>query len=344
MLFPRRDFISSLAILAAARLLPAQTTSAHIPVATLEHDHILASANSALKQPLTVLRDNPNALRRVSNTIAALTAAFLLTHEDRYALRAGQHLYAWLVEPTTRLNSTFPNSTLDAIVPLAELIRSLAFLTDTAALSPPDLTTANLWLKDLQTWLNTDKTALIARDAKDHAASAWLLLTASIARTLANDNTLDECRHRFRKPTLRNQINAAGAFPHEIATAFPLRNTLFNFDLLCGACQLLSSPFDDLWHFELEDGPGMRSIAAALFPLLQDPAKWPAIADAQLFRDVPLRRPALLFAGRAYNRPEYVDLWRTLPTPDLAQLPEPLAATYPITQPILWTTPAPHGL
>jgi len=389
----RRRFAASLAGIAVRSLLPgsaraqaSQSSSAHTDVASMEGTRILAAASPALKQPVTLFttlptpkskqdfyseltpdptpdtkpkpafRDHATALRLFSNTVVTLTAAFLVTHQDDYALRAGQHLYAWLVDPATRMSPNFTNAGFNPAkssatpagladaVPLAELARALAFLVDTAALSPPDLDTAHAWLGDLQTWLATDRNALIAREAKDHAASSWLLLSSTIARTLRDEKTLDANRHRFRTPTLRNQVNAIGFFPHEAATAFPYRNTLFNFDLLAAACQSLSSPFDDLWNYELEDGPGMRSIAAALYPAIKDPARWPYIADPQNFRDLPGRRPALLFAGRAFDRSEYVDLWRSTPAPDLAALPEPIAASFPITQPLLWTARAPHAL
>jgi hypothetical protein len=304
----------------------------------------------------TAFRDHATALRNASSAIATLTAAYVLTHEDRYALRAGRHLAAWFVDPATSMSPQFPYAAYEQaksvattaavvdLVPLAEIARALSFLRDTDALSPQELAAAQAWFADFQSFLNTDRNAFIAREAKDHTASAWLLLASAVARSLADEKNLEACRRRFRRPTLRNQIDSLGVFPHEITTAFPYRNTLFNFDLLATACQILSTQFDNLWLYELEDGPGIRSVAAFLYPFIRDRSKWPQIADPQSFRDLPGRRPALLFAGRAFDRPEYVDLWRSTPAPDPAQLPEPVAASFPISQPLLWTARAPHGL
>ena len=92
----------------------------------MEHDRLLAEAKEALKRPIETLTShtaplkdaNPNdfyseltfaqsdlvprttrsyrehatALRQFSNTVATLTAAYVLKREDAYALRAGQHL------------------------------------------------------------------------------------------------------------------------------------------------------------------------------------------------------------------------------------------------------------
>jgi len=389
-LLTRRRFNASLAFLAAstaiARRSAAEPSSSRLDVGLIEHDRVLVSATTALTAPIYTLntipsphaaaqvfyseltpdpdprapdkshrafREHATALRNASSTIAALTAAFVLTHEDRYALRAGRQLYAWFVDPATRMVPDFTKAGFDPtsstatpggvvdLVPFAEIARALSFLPDTAALSPPDLATTKAWFAALVAWLNDDRNAFIAREAKDHTASSWLLLASAVSRSLGDDATLESCRHRFRRPTIRNQINALGEFPHEITTAFPYRNTLLNFDLLATAAQLLSTPFDNLWSFELEDGPGMRSVAAYLYPAIRDRAKWPQIADPEYFHDLPGRRPALLFAGRAFDRPEYIDLYRSLADP--TNVPEAIAASFPISQPLLFTARAPHG-
>lgn len=358
----RRAFLTATALAATARYLPAQ--SSRIDIASLEHDHILAEAATALQQPIqpppaqrfyteaSGNRTHADALRNTSAAIAALTAAFVLTREDnpeqaeKYVLRAAGHLHAWFIAPATALTPTlegaYGNATsalakapglIDA-VPLAEIARSLQFLQDVSTLTP-----AKAWFADLLAFLTTDRTALIARDMRDHTASAWLLIASAIARFLADSTQLAALRHRFKQPTLRNQIQATGIFHHEVVTAAPFRNSLFNFDLLGGACELLSTPFASLWPYELEDGPGMRAVSAFLFQYIKAPTRWPYPADDVHFREVPLRRPALLFAARAYTRPEYLDLWKSVPyTPTT----DPLAYSLPIRQPLLWITRVPH--
>ncbi len=375
----RRQFCVTATASATAPLF-AQNTG-RINVAAVDRQRILAEAEAALKlppRPLTAIkartpeahpqdfasdpellpttpakpfRAHAEALFDASATIAALTAAFIVTSESRFALHAGKHLYAWFVDPATSVSAAMPTVTAPGSVtdlaPLAEIARALPFLIDTAALYPPDLATAQAWFRDFLTWLSTARPALIAREARDHAASAHLLLTAACARLLRDEGELTTARNRLKRPTLRNQISATGEFPHEVATPYPLRNTLLNADLLTCACELLSTPFFSLWTFELEDGPGIRVAAAFLFPILQDPSRWIYPADATHYRDVPRRRMALLLAGRAYNRPEYVDLWRTLPAPlypaPSGTEPEPFRTSQPIRQPLLWTTRAPHG-
>ena len=304
------------------------------------------------------------ALRDFSTTVATLTAAFFLTSEAVFGQRVAEHLEAWFVAPATRMNpqadfagslplastgsmtssaSGKPAGTSAGImdlVPLAEIARASSFVTDALAAPPERAAAVTAWFSALAGWLGSDRQMMLARDAKDHRASAWLFLSTALARATRDDKALDECRRRFRRPTLRNQITEDGRFPQEAATPNPYRNTLMNFDLLAGACQLLTTPFDDEWNYELQDGPGMRSVAAFLYPLIADRNKWPFVSDAEFFRELPGRRPALLFAGRAFNQPQYVQLWQSLP----AVVPREVAASFPIRQPLLWTARAPHGL
>ena len=336
--YSRRTFVVSAAAVLASRRLGAQVaadgsavTGVTTSVAAAEKPRILAQA------PLAVTA-TPRTLRDVSATVATLTAAYVLTQGAAYSNRAGEHLNTWLLAPATRLSPQPDQSVVD-LVPLAELARATSFLVDSTALPAEGLDGVHAWMTALLEWMNTARAPVIERDTKDHRASAWLLLAAALARALGDEQRLDDCLHRFHKPTLRNQVNENGVFPQEVATPDPYRNTLFNFDLLAGACQLLSTPFDNVWDIELADGPGMRSVAAFLYPVLMDRGKWPYISDAEHFRELPGRRPALLFAGRAYSRPEYVSLWRSLPS----AIPEDLAATFPIREPLLWTSRAAHG-
>ena len=354
---------------------------AHINVATLEHDRILTDAKAALTAPIAPVtaqaapnvprnqffselypgsspgtppfRAQARTLRDLSAGVATLCAAFFITADERYAERAIEHVRASLLTPATRLEPSFdhagcapgtaagtPDGIVD-LVPLAELSRALVFLVDSPSFSPTEQAGLQEWFKSAYIWLNTNRTAGLARDKPDHRGSAWLLLAAAFARYTRDDLAVGACRQLFRKPTLRHQIRPDGVFPQEVATADPYRNTLFNFDLLAGACQLLHSPLDPLWSYELIDGVGLRVVAAYLYPLIERPGRWPYPADSTDFRELPRRRPALLFTGRAYDRPEYVALWQKLPG---GPPPENLAGTFPIREPLLWTARALHGL
>jgi hypothetical protein len=331
---------------------------------------------TAAAAPFTAHRD---ALFDLGLAVPAFTAAYLLTGEPHYAEHAAQWLRAWFVDPATRMTprldfaSTLnppatqpgadaeqaatvypggrPEGILDTL-PLVEVALAIPFLASSSALSDADRRAVQAWFAAYLQWLTVPadsgpRLAALARDRKDHHATSWLLQAS--AYTLlsvpqsdverAEDSGLAALRHRFKTVTLRAQIRADGTFPQELVSATPYRDSLFNLDLMAGVCHLLSTRLDSIWNYSLQDGPGMRSAIAFHFPFIADRSTWPYRADADHFKELPARRASLLLAARAYQRPEYAALWKTLP----ADPPSPaILRTLPIHQPLLWVhQPAP---
>jgi alginate lyase len=297
-----------------------------------------------------------DALLNFSMYVPALTAAFVLTSDSRYAQQAATHLRAWFITSATRMTpsilyaQTIPpakNGRFEGLVEavhLAEVIQCLPFLAGSEALTESDHAALQRWLADYFNWLNTSRLAGLARDSKSHHGTSWLLQAAAIAHLNQNtdDAPLTTLRHQFKTTTLRAQILSNGTFPAELSTPNPYRNTLFNLDMFAAVCLLLSTRFESVWDYELQDGPGLRTVIARLYPYILNRGAWPFIADAQHFTSLPIRPPSLLFAARAYDRPEYATLWATLkPDPTVPELER----TYPIRQPLLWVTrPRPQAI
>ena len=345
----RRSLCLSAATLAAARLLQPQTVPTQTTrpdVAAIDRDHILATAAFALTlKPSSSL---------TTGAIPALTAATVLLRASdparaaTCAIAAAAHLRSLFVSPATRLNNELADTNnpedLVPLTPLAEIAATLPFLTyqatlQPALLSPADLAAIRAWFAELLHQLNTARTAGLAKDRKDHIGGVWLLLAAACAHSLADETALVDLRHHFRSVTLRAQILADGTFPHELSTRSPYRNSLFALDLLAGAAELLSTRFESLWDFQLQDGPGLRAAIAKHAPWIANRGSWPYPADQALFHDLPCRRPALLLAGRAFAHPDYITIWRSLTPPEPTN--PTLLAAFPIRQPLLWFT-RPH--
>lgn len=330
----RRTFcFAAVAALLRPHPLPAQTPppTTHPNLREIDRDRILAAANRALaRSPAPGDPDELEAFLAFTQDIPALAAAHHLAPDPRFAAHALPTLVAWFTTPTTRVPTAYP--TQDALflsAPLAEIAVALPFL----GLAPADLALLKPWFTDYLTWLTESRPAQLARDSKTRLASSWLLQVAAIARLTAAEATLSEARRRFKTSTIRAQIDASGFFPHEVTTPDPYRNSLFNLDLLAGAAVLLSTRFESVWDHELPDGPGMHAAIARHAPYLASLSTWPYPADSTHFHDARCRRPALLFAGRAFNQSDYTTLWRTLdPDPTAPEI----LHTFPIRQPILW--------
>jgi Alginate lyase len=316
-----------------------------------------APAKASAHPPFTSHRD---AVFAFGLAVPALTAAYRMTGEERYAEHAVAWLHAWLVDVDTRMTPAMEHGQTLTVsgassgqaegiletLPLVEVAVAIPFLVSSAALTDTDRKAMYGWFAAYLDWLTRPedsgpRLAALARDRKDHHATSWLLQASAYATLAAaqsdvaraEDSMLAELRRRYKRITLRAQMHADGTFPQELVSATPYRDSLFNLDMMAGICHLLSTRFDSVWDYSLEDGPGMRSAIAYHFPFIEDRSLWPYKADAQHFKELPGRRASLLFSARAYERPEYAAAWKTL-LPDPSS-PEVLR-TMPIHQPLLW--------
>ena len=298
-------------------------------------------------QAFTAHRD---ALVRMNGIVAACVAAWRLTGEAAYAQHAMLHLHAWFLETATRMEpnlehaATVPPATdgnyrgVEETVMLAETVRASSFLCAYNGIATDDEAAAlRKWFTDFSTWLNESKKGTIAREAKDRLSICWTLQAAECARFTRNSELSRECSHRFKDKLLR-QMNFDGEFPLELHRADAYAASLFTLDCLSLTCEVLSTPLEPVWEFTLPDGRGMRSAVALLFPTMENRGRWKYPADAEHFTDWPVRQPSLLLAGRAFSRPEYLDLWKRLPAePKQAEL----LRVFPVRQPALWTVRPP---
>jgi len=62
----------------------------------------------------------------------------------------------------------------------------------------------------------------------------------------------------------------------------------------------------NLWTFKTPDGRTMKQAIAFVTPYIQDKTKWPHKPDVMFYEFWPVRSPALLFAGLAFNDPQSI--------------------------------------
>ena len=232
----RRQFVAfsaqSAFLLAASAQTSSQspTLTTRPDVAVIDHDRILAAAARALDRPPD--QNGPSTrvgFLHLSLDLPALAAAVLVdpARAARYTQQAGKLLQTAFVDPASRLAAGPAFTDIEAIADRAALAE-IAVALPSLALDPALLQACRDWFTAYLNFLLNNRTALLARDAPDHNGSAWLLQAAAAARFTGNDQALSDLRHRFRTPTLRAQINAAGFFQHELPTPNPYRNSLFN--------------------------------------------------------------------------------------------------------------------
>ncbi len=289
--------------------------------------------------------DHRQAMRRLSVQVPALAAAWTLTRDRAFADAAVLHLKAWFVDEATRMSPhlryaqairgrvTGRGIGIIDTLHLVEVARAVETLSDSPALSPEERAAVIRWFTEYVEWMTTHPYGLEERNARNNHATCWVLQVAAFARLTGRVALLDECRTRFKTVLVPDQMAPDGSFPQELRRTKSYAYSLFNLEALAAIAQLLATPADDLWRFELPDGRGLPRAIAYMEPFIRDKKKWPFPPDVMYDAEWPMRQSSLLFAGLAYDRADYLDLWRTLPADSRV---EEVVRNFFVRQPLLW--------
>ena len=288
-------------------------------------------------------------LMRLSVQVPALVAAFKLTKEKRYAAKAAEHLRAWFIDERTRMNpnlqyaqaihgiTTGRGTGIIDTIHLVEVARAIEVLKDSPALSMTELGTINRWFEDYLQWLTTSKNGADERDAKNNHTTCWVMQVAAFAHLVGDQKLLDFSRQRFQTVIVPNQIALNGSFPQELRRTKPYGYELFNLEAMATLCQILSTPRNNLFDFQTADGRGFRRAMEYMVPFIADKKSWPLKADVMYYDQWPMRQSSLLFAALAFQRPDYIELWKKLPADSNV---EEVIRNFFIRQPVLWLSQA----
>jgi hypothetical protein len=284
------------------------------------------------------------ALMRLSIEMPALATAWMLTKDKKYAIAAERHARAWFVSRSTKMTPalryaqaihgrvTGRGTGIIDTIHLVEVVRALERLDGAPGWQKDDGDAVRRWFGDYLEWLTTDQYGQDERDATNNHATCWVMQVAAFASYTANTRLMQDCRTRF-KTVLLEQMAPDGSFPRELGRTKPYGYSLFNLEAMATISQILSTPEDDLWTFELPDGRGMRKAMAFMAPYIRDKKSWPKPPDVMYDQYWPMRQASLLFAGVALDEPSYLELWSRLP-PDSNV--EEVVRNFFIRQPLLW--------
>jgi hypothetical protein len=289
--------------------------------------------------------DHRRYLMRLSVQVPALAAAWKLTHDARYAVHAGRHLRAWFLDEPTRMaphllyaqaikgRFTGRGTGIIDTIHLVEVARAIEVLEKSPALSRTERDGVKRWFAEYTEWMTTHPNGIQERDATNNHGTCWVMQVAGFAHLTGDHARMDYCRNRFQTVLVPQQMAPDGSFPRELGRTKPYGYSLFNLDAMAAVCEILSTPKDDLWRFELPDGRGMARAMAYMVPYVRDKKSWPKAKDVMYDEHWPMRQTSLLFSGLALGKPDYVELWKTLPADSDV---DEVIRNFFIRQPVLW--------
>ncbi|MGB7157725.1 MAG: alginate lyase family protein [Tepidisphaeraceae bacterium] len=286
-----------------------------------------------------------HAMVRMSQHVAALTAAYRITGDEKYAKHAIKHLKGWFVDEPTRMSPhllyaqaiqgrhTGRGIGIIDTLHLIEPARAASLLQQAGLLKGDDLTAVKKWFADYLTWMTTHKYGLDEMNAENNHGTCWVAQVAAFASFTGDEEKLAMCRQRYKDVLLPTQMAEDGSFPRELKRTKPYGYSLFNADAMATVCRILSTKDDNLWTYETPDGKSMRKGVAWLYPFIKDKSSWPFKQDVMYWNEWPVRSPVLLFGGLAYDESKYLELWKTL---EANPTNEEVLRNLPIRQPVLW--------
>lgn len=285
------------------------------------------------------------AMRNMSIWVPTLVAAYKITGDEKYAEAALRHLLAWFATPDTRMNPNlmYAQAIMGRVtgrgigiidtLHLTEVARAIQELEALGYLSGEPLVALKSWFTAYMEWMTSHEYGIAERDNGNNHSTCWAVQVGSFASLVGDQEQLNFCLDMYKNTLLPNQMAPDGSFPSELGRTKPYGYSLFNLEAMAILVQILSTPAENLWIFELEDGRSIGLGIAFMFPYMEDKSTWFKDTDVMYYDEWPVRHSFLLFGGLALDRPEYIELWKGLdPDPTV----EEVIRNFPFRQPVLW--------
>ncbi len=285
------------------------------------------------------------ALVRLSLHVPALTSAFILTGDKNYADKVLEHIRAWFINESTRMNPhlkyaqaihgrvTGRGVGIIDTIHLIEVARSVSILHEKKAIPAEDYEAVQQWFADYLEWMTTHEYGIDERERTNNHGSCWVLQVAVFAGLTENDSLINDARERFKAILLPNQLAADGSFPLELARTKPYSYSLFNMEILGTIAHILSTPDENLWEYSVENGASLKTVVNFLYPYVKNKTEWPHEPDIMYFDLLPVRYQFLLFAAIGLDQKNTLRIWDKL-NPDPTN--REMVRNMPLRQPLLW--------
>jgi hypothetical protein len=289
--------------------------------------------------------EHRHAMIRLSEIVATMASAYVLTGDDKYVRHGVKHLKAWFVDPETKMNpnllygqaikgkATGRSTGVIDTIHLVEVARGALIMSKSSAFAPKDFEEVKSWFREYLRWITTHPYGTEERAAKNNHGVCWAMQAAAFAQLVGDVEQLGRIRKQFKEVFLEKQMDKDGSFPAELRRTKPYGYSLFVIDAMAGIAQIASTAGDDLWTYELPDGRGMKKGMEFIFPYIRDKSKWQGQHDVLYWDEWPVRQPCLIFAGIKFNKPEYLQEWQGLKADP--QTPE-IVRNVPLRHPLLW--------
>lgn len=285
-----------------------------------------------------------HAMVRMSSIVGAMTSAWLLSNDEKYAHEAMKHLNAWFVDEETKMNPHLLYSQaiqgrytgrgigiIDGLH-LVEAARSAQLLSTASEIDQNKLAAIRTWFSDFLTWMSTHEYGKAEMVHPNNHGTVWAVQAAAYASLSGNNEMIEFCKKRLKQHLLPSQMAENGSFPLELERTKPYGYSLFNLDAMSLLAQILTlSGEENLWEYTTEDGRGLKQGLEYIYPYIEDKTTWPYQPDVLYWDNWPVAQASLVIGGIAYANKNYIDLWKQLEhDPETTEVQRNLVLRYPL--------------
>lgn len=285
------------------------------------------------------------AMIQLSEIVATLTSAWLITNEQVYADKALEHLNAWFVDTATMMNPhmlyaqaiwgrvTGRGIGLIDAYHFVEVAQSVKQLADKGGISLEDAANIKQWFGQFLTWMTTHEYGISEMNWPNNHGTCWAATAASMAVLTENEKIIQLCTDRFKNVLLPNQMAKDGSFPKELERTKPYGYSLFNIDAFCNLAEILSTEEENLFDYQTKDGKGLKKGIEFIYPFIDDKSTWSFSKDIYIWEKWPVCHPSLLFAALTYENTAYLETYLELePYP----IHPEVIRNLPVRHPVIW--------
>lgn len=285
------------------------------------------------------------ALIRLSQVVAGLTSAYLVSGDTVYVRHVLNHLNAWFVNPETSMmphllyaqaikgRLTGRGIGIIDTIHLMEVAQSVFRLMESQSITLEEGKPIVNWFEKYLTWLTTHPYGIEEHNAKNNHGTCWVMQVASFAKLTGNEELLKYCRLRYKTVLLPEQMAADGSFPLETSRTKPYGYSLFNLDAMVTICQILSDEENNLWDYTSQQGLNIKLAVDFLFPYVKNKQYWPFMKDVMYWDEWPVAQPFLIFSAIQFQNKELFEVWKSL---EHNPQTEEVVRNLPIRNPLIW--------
>lgn len=264
-------------------------------------------------------------LRAICGASETLALASHMFDDDACNRHAALLLRTWFLDPKTRMNphleyaQSIPGvcegrgiGIIDTSTVFHSLVDAESLLALTDAWTETESASFRNWMAEYLDWLlDSEKGQDEARESNNHGTWSDVQI-AALAMYVGKTDLARDVAQAAKHVRVESQIEPDGAQPLELRRTRSMNYSLMNLNGMQCLALLAEHTGVDLWHFETEDGRGLRGALDWFVPYIRDGRDWPwdQITDFDPAGYIPLFRRGMV----KYGDPAYREILAALPS------------------------------